>query len=361
MDRTIADALADPSLFATSAIAILIDRFGAECLNWEQETLEMEIRGLCPAPDRNLMNKVGAACTILTTDVVHRDALSFNNVVQVLNFDDISPSSFIPASLDDYLWGCTEMRLLEGPEEYDSSDFSPDIKAMVGKILIYNGITDPPPALEFADIPEDAVNNRDNNLGADSIMFESYWSDQREAVTEADRFISGRYADLLSQLMLLPLKHKYSGFTAAARDAMNSDVLRKSAAYIPPPAAATGETPGRKTKIKSAGNGEKVTVAARPIPAGTDIGKVVTKQDIITPSGQAFVTDDLKEFAKNIVNARPGNTQVTPGKNGEPRLYATSDIREEEPISTDLSRQSVIPANIKMLKDKIKAVKSYGG
>jgi len=341
--RTITELFADPELFATSAIALLVDRFGAECINWEQETMEMEVRGLgVTSIDEGLFDKISAATTVLSTDTAHVDTMVFNNIVQVFNLDDISPNSFIPASLEDILWGCSEMRLLEGIETYESAGFSPDIKEYVGKLLVQHGITTPPPVLEFANISEDMILGRDDNLGADSIMFEAYWSEQRDNVTSMKEFTQKKTDQLMMQLSEIPFKNADNEFSANIKslvaDTKKEDAMPKQSM----------ESAGRKTHIRGSGD-NKATIAARPLPAGTDLGNVIKEEDIITPQGQAFTVQDLKEFVKRIKQAVPGNTQLGVDQEGDPRLYTTQPIQQNEVITTDLRRQSVIPQNLDML------------
>lgn len=348
--RAISDILNDPALFATSAMAILVDKFGAECINWEQETMEIELRGLNVHPRKTLIDKIAAATSVLSTEMAHTDVTVFNNIVQVFNFDNIDPQAFIPASLEDILWGCAEMRLLEGPEDYDSAGFSPDIADYVGKVLVQHGITTPPSIVQFADISEDMIVDRDDNLGADSLMFEAYWTDQREIVQDMENFVIKRTDALLDQLAGLPLKNMDNKFVENIKDIMN-----KTAAQRP-----IIQSPDKKSgpKLKTVSRGDtKQTVAAKPLAAGTDLGKITTERGIVTPRGEAYVVDDLKETAKNITQAVPGNSQVAADESGDPRLFTTQPVQPAQPITTDLRRQSVIPPNISMLAKRIREMK----
>ena len=220
---TVSDALSAPDLFATSAMAIMMDNFGADFLNWEQETIEMEVRGLCSNPDEDLFDKIAAATTVLTTNTPHLDTLTFNNVTQVFNFEAIHPQSFIPADLEDVLWGCSEMRLLEGPEDYNSLGFSGEIREFVGQLLVQNGITTPPSVLDFATISEDMIMSRDDTLGADSIMFSAYWDSQRANVKDMEEFVVRRTNKLMNQIIQLPLKDMDSEFVKNVKDILRQE------------------------------------------------------------------------------------------------------------------------------------------
>lgn len=357
MHFTVKDTLEDPTLFATCAMAVLVDRFGAECVNWEMETFEMEIRGMGVNPSKSLMDKIGASCSVLSNDLVHYDATIFNNVVQVFNFDSINSRSFLPASLEDVLWGCTEMKLLEGPEQYDGAGFSADIAVFVGQLLSDAGVLTPPDILSFARIPEKQVYNRDFNLGGDSIMFSAYWEDQKDAMNDIASFCTRRTNDLLNQLASLPLKHMDNEFVSNVKD-----ILSKTAAVapmIPQPQQPVDERRSRKVKIVGSESQGKTTVASKPLPPGTDLGKVTTQRSIITPTGQAFVTEDLREAAKDITPAYPGNTTIqASGRKGEPHMVTAAPVQAEEPITVDLNNQNAIPRNIKALVENIKALKA---
>lgn len=348
--RAVSDILNDPALFATSAMAILVDKFGAECINWEQETMEIELRGLNIHPKKTLIDKISAATTVLSTEIAHEDVTVFNNIVQVFNFDNVNPQAFIPASLEDILWGCAEMRLLEGPEDYDSAGFSPDIADYVGKVLVQQGVTTPPSIVKFADISENMIMNRDDNLGADSLMFEAYWAEQRDIVQDMEDFVIKRTDALLDQLASLPLKNMDNKFVENIKD-----IMKKTAGQAPL-TLGTGENKGPKLKTVSKGD-TRQTVAAKPLAAGTDLGKITTERGIITPRGEAYVVDDLKETAKSITQAVPGNSRVFTDESGDPRLFTTQPVQPSQPITTDLRRQSVIPPNIGMLAKRIREMK----
>ena len=215
-------ALASPELFGTSAAAIMIDAHGAQCVNWEPESLEMSARSMCRDLDPGVMDRLNAAMAVLGSDVPHWDVVAFGNTVKCLNFDKVDTSTYVPPELDDCAWGCTEMRLLEGPEDYKKEGFISDIRVFVGGLLLQNGITDVPKALSFADISESRLLNRDDNLGSDSVMFESYWSEQRDKNKEIKELIRSNMVELINQLSGIAFTNSDDSFRKQAEHALRA-------------------------------------------------------------------------------------------------------------------------------------------
>lgn len=216
------EALSFEGLYGTTALVIFIDEYGAGCVDWDPDTVEMEALSLSARVDPGVLDRLNAALTVLSSDAPHWDPLAFNNIVRTLNFDSVSASSYIPADIGDLAWGCTEMRLLEGAEDFDKAGFLPDIKSLVGQSLIFSGITNVPKALNFADMPEEALLSRDDNLGADSVMFESYWSSQKETDDSLSDYVDGNLKSLINQLNSLTLKNADGEFSKQAERALRA-------------------------------------------------------------------------------------------------------------------------------------------
>jgi hypothetical protein len=224
----LANQLMNENLFATSMLAIATDQFTTEFLEWEPETLEIELRHLCPNMPGILLDRLNAAVTALTVDTPHRDLRTFCTLTRAFNFNEVDRGVFIAPSLDDALWGCTEMRIIEGPQLYDEANFSPEIKTYVAQLLSYNALTDPPKALEFAEPSAEEIMNRDINLGGDSIAFDAYWETQRDAKKAAVDYVNMRTVQLLQQLASLRLKGASKDFYTAVGEAINVSAAEES-------------------------------------------------------------------------------------------------------------------------------------
>ena len=206
------ELLNKPNLFTTCVLAILVDEYGSECLNWEPETIEIELRNNNIMVTDNLKDKIMAASVILTTDLVHSSATIFNNIIQVLNFSSISNKAIIPSSLDDILWGCLEIRMLEGKEDFNKQGFSTDISGLVASVLKEHGISDPPNILAFAEESNVFTNRRDEAVAADSTLSQMYWDVQKEMKAELNAGLKEKVDGLINQLKNIPFNNAQEGF-----------------------------------------------------------------------------------------------------------------------------------------------------
>jgi len=206
--NSIREALADDELYSTCVAAILTDNFDAEWMNWEPETVEMELKTLMgQLPSDFLMDKAMAVSVLLSTNLFHVSFETWNNLVQVFNFDRSIGELMVPASIEDCLWGCTEARILEGPEQFDAEGFSHDIGIYVGTMLSQHGITKPPSVLNFAELDQEEIDDRDLSLATDEFMFKSYWDSHKGILEEAEQDTILNTKKLLVQLKSLPLKN----------------------------------------------------------------------------------------------------------------------------------------------------------
>ncbi|NCU31834.1 MAG: NAD(P)H-dependent oxidoreductase subunit E [Candidatus Moranbacteria bacterium] len=164
--------------------------------------------------DDTLSDKLMAVSALLTNNLFHISFETWNNIVQVFNNDSISSDLFMPASIDDILWGCTEARILEGPEQYDAEGFSHDISIYVGTLLVQHGFTSPPSIVSFAEFNPNIIDNRDIMLSTDEFMFKAYWDNHKNQINSLEQEIIDKTKHLLVQLKNLPLKNSDNKFLA---------------------------------------------------------------------------------------------------------------------------------------------------
>jgi hypothetical protein len=209
--RSRQDAFSDKDLFASSAITLMIDSHGTECLSWEPETIEMELRAESVNPSRSLMDKILAATTVLTSNLFQVDFRAFNEICNALSGDPAGGYSLLPADVYEMAWGCAEARLLLGPEEFDRG-FSVDIARYVGSALSSIGITKAPSMLKWAVISPDEELERDTVLASDAFMSKAYWDSHHELVAEIEDYVRLTAVKLLEQMNDLPLKNGKAEF-----------------------------------------------------------------------------------------------------------------------------------------------------
>lgn len=148
-------ALLSNEAYGTTMLVILFDTFGSEFLSWETETIEMEIKRVFGAlPSDDSLDRLYAAISMLTTNLFFISLEGFNTSCLTLNFKRIYSDTFIPANLEDIMWGITEAKLILGADADNdkNNEFSRDIRLYVGKVLEDAGILDPPTLLDFAEL-----------------------------------------------------------------------------------------------------------------------------------------------------------------------------------------------------------------
>jgi hypothetical protein len=170
--------------FGTALVVAIIDDFGVEALNWEPETIELELHekyGQSAAPWN--LDRFHAASSLMTTNLFFTSLTAFNAICSTLSFDTPIDGEFVPASLPEVVWGLTEARLLLGSEEELEMSFHRSIRLYVGKLLEEDGVLNPPEILNFAQMTK--LGDPDLQLIADmpdlTAMFEA-----NQAATKQD-------------------------------------------------------------------------------------------------------------------------------------------------------------------------------
>jgi hypothetical protein len=132
---------------------------------------------------------------------------AFTAICNSLNRGVVMSDSWVPADLDDVLWGVTEALFLLG-DDYNVEDYSHNVKRYVGVLLQQKGIKKIPSVLSFAEIDEDAVDVYDS-YGGDEIMEQAFWDAQQE---EKDNLESDNVAlinQYMDQLRTLPIRSEW--------------------------------------------------------------------------------------------------------------------------------------------------------
>jgi hypothetical protein len=188
-------------------MAILMDKYGSEFLEWDPLTVNLQIASdFGFAPRQALLDKVQAGSSVFTTNLFHLSLEAFSTISNTLNLGVTTSELFLPADLDDVLWGVSEVRLLEGTELNDTK-FSHNIARYVGFLLADGGIQHPPSVLSFAEYPEHESSNVQNNIvEQDAVLYQAFWTRQLQEKEELEVINKNKLYALFSQLRQLPLK-----------------------------------------------------------------------------------------------------------------------------------------------------------
>lgn len=200
------DLFLDEGAFGTSLLIAATDLFGQEVIEWEPETVELELRTLLkglPAPVA--LDRFHAAAALLGSDLFFTSLTAFNAVCSTLAFDEPLDGEFYPASLRDIVWGLTEARLLLGPGTAFDEGFSQNIRLYVGKLLEGEGILNPPEIMGFAKLTR--LDRPDTQAVADlpelAMVFEA---SQSETKRELEDYAVQRAYEMFDQIGKLELK-----------------------------------------------------------------------------------------------------------------------------------------------------------
>lgn len=203
--KTTQEWLADPSLFATSAMAILIDAWGTEFIEWDPITVGLEFKADFGIDlSDGLQDRIQAACSLLTSNLFFISIETFNVSCDAFNFGSVASEVFVPADLDDVLWGVTEARILMG-DDFDESEFGHDVKRYVGLVLSQAGIKRPPSTLAFAEF-DAAETIREDDGFDDEILHRVFWDSQEDDKASLESDNNKQIMLLMRQLGELPIR-----------------------------------------------------------------------------------------------------------------------------------------------------------
>ena len=215
--------------FGTSLLIAAMDEFGQEFLEWEPETIELELRTLFKAvPLTGSLDRLNAAASLLTSNMFFTSLTAFNAICSTLSFDEPVDGEFYPASLREVVWGLTEARLLLGPEGSPESGFGRNVRLYTGKLLEGEGILDPPEIMGFAQLTR--LDRPDNQLIADlpdlTVMFEA---SQGESKRELDDYAIERAYAMFQQIASLKLSTSdLSEFRNMSKQLLGEEVFNAS-------------------------------------------------------------------------------------------------------------------------------------
>lgn len=199
------EAFLSSDSFGTTLLIAMFDTFGIECLKWEPETIELELKKYLQTdiPEQNL-DRLQAAMSVLTSNLFFVSLEAFNVTCNSLNFSKVDGTTFIPADIEDIMWGITEVNLLLGADA-NKNEFSRDIQLYVGKVLESEGVLDPPSILAFADMRKlgKPTAEQISDLPDLSSMFSAGLADTR---AELDSWALKRVDDLFTQIGNLRLE-----------------------------------------------------------------------------------------------------------------------------------------------------------
>jgi len=194
-------ALLNEATHGITLLAILIDQYGMEALDWHPTTRRMELYddfGIeLPVINGDKMN---AAVDILTSDGFFSSVPKFVQYCNVLSGSSLSYGEFDPADAMECAWGITEALLIAMPDAEEP--FSEEIRYYIGKVLYDEGIKTPPDVLKIGlwDAPADY-----SDMSIDEpAMFAAEFQVQEDESKEISELLRRELTNLLHELQLVP-------------------------------------------------------------------------------------------------------------------------------------------------------------
>lgn len=198
-------AAQEPSM--TALITVLVDEYGTEVLNWDPETIALEVRDDFKVNlSTRAMDRICAGQQILTTDEFYTSLPDFNIFCTTLSDDPCEPDTWEPADAYDIVSAVAEVRLIAPPDRPIEVAFDPEILAYMIVALKDEHVIQPPECLSF--IPADALATTD--LGAvanDPVMFQAGYEDGLEKSAELQNHETMVLSKIIDELTPVTLEN----------------------------------------------------------------------------------------------------------------------------------------------------------
>jgi len=199
--------LTSEDTYATVLLLLVLDRYGPDVLGWSPETIRLELEDdfQLQLPTLSL-GKIMAGISLVTTNLFFKDLAKFIEICNVLSGDDFQPDEFDPADSDEILWGVVESMLIWPPDDdSEETEFSPEIRAYIGKVTTSEGIVNPVDVLRLG-TGSDMAGVVQSEFADDPVMYSAVLETQKSHADEKQRLVQENLLQLRQQLQLLPLK-----------------------------------------------------------------------------------------------------------------------------------------------------------
>jgi hypothetical protein len=200
----VANVLKDEEQLATPLALLVLDLYGLEALEWDPETLQMQLRDDYKVQiSGTTLSRIYAAFAVITTDAFYHDVSRFIQLSRVFAGNDFDVDVFSPAYLDEIMVALIEVFLLDPPEK--PYPFHEEISGYVAESMKSLGVMRPVFLLrEFFENPvEYAPTERED----DEEMFAAVYQVQQDREKELLQIAKDHVTLLISQLTRLPLSN----------------------------------------------------------------------------------------------------------------------------------------------------------
>jgi len=201
-----AHLLSDPASIGTPMFVLLLDRFGTDMLDWEPETLRMEIEGQWGViPPQENRDKIWALINIVSTNLFNVSLEFFIHAANALSGEGADFGNYDPATVTEMCWALAEQHLIAPLDE--NEDFSTEILEYMKRALREEGFSQVPQLMKphvgsEIDLQEDV----ESALALDGIDANAFWDRQTRDRMRVDEYVTRRLTRLISEVASLPLR-----------------------------------------------------------------------------------------------------------------------------------------------------------
>ena len=202
---------ADKETFGTVLLALLIDEYSTESLEWDPETIRLQVKSDYGVEiPRVNMDKIMAMITVITTNLFDTSVEAFTQIANALNGSTADFNNWDPPTAEEAAWAISEVTMSNPPKSKDkfADQFSPDIKRYLGVICEMEGLTSPPDVLRIAELDEQNLKNADETFADDPDMYAGFYQLGQSKSEDITGYVRGRLKLLMQQLDEVPLQSR---------------------------------------------------------------------------------------------------------------------------------------------------------
>lgn len=195
------------SLSMTTIIALIIDEYGPEALNWDPQTVVMEVETDIGHELSEIMDlKIGCAMNVMVNpDSFYKSLPDFITICNIASDDISSINLWNPADAYEITATVAEVRFLNPPEQLDNP-FGPDIVGYIELVLREEGVTVPPKCLNFVSRANLAVKDL-GTVEGDPQIFAAAYQESQEASASLQEYEDNTLKKVLQELSQIEFEH----------------------------------------------------------------------------------------------------------------------------------------------------------
>lgn len=206
MNKTKKAVLMKANPFIASLLAVIIDEFGVESLNWDIETIRMELEECADMElSETVIAKIGCALEVMTSDSFYKSLPDFITICNTATGDLSNPGAWNPADAYEIVSAVSEIRLIN-PVENPAKDIAPDIIAYIEVVLRDFGVINPPNCLEFIPAKNLAIQDI-GTVSEDPQLVAAGYQLAQESADELSTYEDNVLTELLTELRTLELEN----------------------------------------------------------------------------------------------------------------------------------------------------------